>query len=70
MDLIIYCVILALVGFMRIGQTAQVSDDEGIVDTGVTTISSAYEELPIGQNLALKKEDGAYTLILEELGLI
>jgi hypothetical protein len=70
MDLIIYCVIIALVGFMRIGQTAQVSDDEGIVDTGVTTISPAYEELPIGQNLALKKEVGAYTLILEELGLI
>ena len=70
MDLLIYCVILTIVGFVRIGQTAQVSDDEGIVETGVTTIVSGYDDIPVGNNLALKKELNAYTLILEELGLM
>jgi hypothetical protein len=70
MDLIIYCIILVLIGFMRVGQTAQVSDDVGIVDTGVTTVTCAeYADLPVGQNLGLIKEPDAYTLILEEWGL-
>jgi hypothetical protein len=70
MDLIIYCVIIAIIGFVRVGRTAQVSEDEGIVETGATVTSSTYDDLPIGQNLQLFKEPGAYTLILKELELI
>ncbi len=69
MDLIIYMLILLMVGFTRVNRTASISEDEGIADTGVTVVQTAYEDLPIGQNLGLLKEEGAYTLILEELGL-
>lgn len=68
MDLIIYCVVLALIGFLRVGQTSNISNDESIVETGAT-VSVDYD-IPVGQNLAMLKESGAYTLILEELGLI
>lgn len=69
MDLLVYMAVIVIVGFLRVGTTARVSDDVGIVDTGATVIM-ASEDLPIGQNLALLKEAGAYTLILEDLGLI
>lgn len=45
-----------------------VSESEGIINTGKTTTTEC--ELPYAQNLALHKEHGAYTLILQELGLI
>lgn len=68
MDLIVYCCILALVGIVRVGKTQDVPESVGIVSSGATTTVDC--ELPVGQNLALIKEHGAYTIILEELGLI
>lgn len=69
MDLTIYMLCLIVIGFIRVGHTGHISEDQGIVDSGVTTVEGSYEDIPIGQNLGLKKEFGAYTLILEELGL-
>lgn len=57
-----------MVGFIRVGKTQSVPDSVGIVSTGGTTTIDC--ELPVGQNLSLMKEPGAYTIILEELGLI
>ena len=68
MDAIIYIIILYIIGMYRKGSTMAVSETEGIVSTGGTTTVNC--ELPYGQNLALYKEQGAYTLILQELGLI
>lgn len=70
MDIFIYVAILVIMGAIRVGKTSQVSEDSGIVDTGATVIMSGYDDIPIGGNLALKKERCAYTLILEELGLM
>lgn len=67
MDLIIYCIIIGLVGLVRVGSTKNVPESVGISDAGVTTTVDC--ELPIASNLALNIEYGAYTLILEELGL-
>lgn len=68
MDLIVYCSILAIVGFIRVGSTQHVSESAGIVSSsGTDTIDC---DLPVGSNLALLKEPGAYTIILEELGLM
>lgn len=67
MDLFIYCGIILVLGITRVNQTRHVSDSVGIVDIGTTTTIDC--ELPIAQNLGLVREYGAYTLILEELGL-
>lgn len=66
MDLLVYCLILIVVGFIKVSSTAAVSDDVGVAET----VSVETCDLPIGNNLALKKEVGAYTLILYELGLV
>lgn len=68
MDLIIYCGVLAILGIVRIGRTQDVPESVGITSSGETTTINC--ELPIGSNLGLIKEPGAYTIILEELGLI
>lgn len=68
MDLIIYCFIILVVGMIRVGKTREVPDSVGITNNGST--STVNCELPIGGNLALIKEPGAYTIILEELGLM
>lgn len=68
MDLLIYCIILSVVGFLRIASTKSVPDSVGITDAGVTTTIDC--ELPVAQNLELIKEENAYTIILEQLGLI
>lgn len=70
MDLLIYCAILAILGFVRIGQTSRISEDEGIAETGATVLVQEYDNIPIGDNLALNREYNAFTLILEELGLM
>lgn len=67
MDLLIYCAVLDILGYVRFYKTQQVADTVGIVDTGATTTANC--DLPIASNLGLVKEAGAYTLILEELGL-
>lgn len=67
MDLIVYCGILFMLGVIRVNKTREVSDTVGITDTGGTTTVDC--DLPIGQNLALLREPGAYTIILQELGL-
>ena len=68
MDLILYCGVLLLLGIIRVNQTRTVSESDGIVSaTGTTTVNC---DLPIGSNLSLIRESGAYTIILEELGLI
>lgn len=70
MDLVVYLILLVGLGAVRVSQTGFLPEDEGIADTGATVVASAYEDIPIGQNLELYKESGAYTLILEELRLI
>lgn len=67
MDLLIYLAVLGIVGYIRFYKTQQVSDSVGIVETGATITADC--DLPIASNYALKKESGAYTLILTELGL-
>lgn len=69
MDLILYVFILIVIGFIRVSKTQNISDDVGIVNTGAT-VSRFSNDLPVASNLQLAKEDGAYTLILEELGLL
>lgn len=69
MDLILYVLILIVIGFIRVSKTQDISDDVGIVNTGAT-VSRFSNDLPVASNLQLVKEDGAYTLILEELGLL
>lgn len=68
MDLIVYCAALALIGFIRVSKTQNIPESVGIIDTGATSTISC--ELPIGSNLALIREPGAYNIILEELGLM
>lgn len=67
MDLIVYCIIVAVVGMLRVNGTKNVPESMGVTGVGVTTTADC--ELPIAENLALEKEFSAYTLILEELGL-
>ena len=69
MDLVLYICIILIVGFMRVSKTQYISDDIGIIDTGAT-VSRFSEDIPLASNLKLEKEQGAYTLILEELGLL
>ncbi len=68
MDFIIYLVVLLLMGFIRVRKTSMVSEDEGIVDTGVDTIEIC--SLPISQNLELKRDPNAFLLIPKQLGLL
>lgn len=68
MDCLIYAAILLIIGFIRMNATQNVSDSVGIVDNGITTTIDC--ELPYSSNYELIKESGAFTLILEDLGLI
>lgn len=67
MDLFAYCAILGIVGFIKISKTKNVSDEVGI--TGSQTVVQTVD-LPVGANLRLLREPGAYTAILRELGLM
>lgn len=67
MDILIYCAVIATIGFLRVSGTSQVADTVGIVNTGATVTADC--DLPVASNLELIKEDGAFTLILEEFGL-
>ena len=67
MDLIVYCLFIGLVGLIRVNSTKSVPQSAGITDMGMTSTIDC--ELPVASNLALNIEYGAYTLILEELGL-
>lgn len=68
MDFLIYIAVLAFIGFVRMNKTRNVADNIGIVSTGATVTVNC--DLPYSSNLALVKEAGAFTLILEDLGLI
>lgn len=68
MDLIIYCIILFLLGCYRVGATKNVDESVGIIQQGVE--QTDYDNLPYGENLALVRDYKAFTLILEELGLM
>lgn len=68
MDLLIYCGVLLVLGMTRVGKTRDVSDSVGIASTGGTTTIDC--ELPIGSNLGLIRERDAYTIILQQLGLM
>lgn len=67
MDLLLYCILIGIVGLIRVGSTRNVPDSAGITDIGVT--STVDCELPVASNMTHTIEYGAYTLILEELGL-
>ena len=66
MDLFIYLGILVVLGFSRVNATSNVSDEVSIADT--TTVPNC--DLPIGNNLQMSREVGAYTLILRQLRLM
>ena len=66
MDLFVYLGILVFFGLSRVNATSNVSDEVTIADT--TTVPVC--DLPIGNNLQMYRELGAYTLILRELGLM
>ena len=66
MDVIIYIIIVAVLGIIKMRQTIDVEDTGCVVESTVTVPQS---DLPYASNLELKREYGAYTLILEELGL-
>lgn len=68
MDFLIYMSVLGLIGFVRMNKTKDVTESIGIVSTGATVTVDC--DLPYASNLALVKEPGAFTLILEDLGLI
>lgn len=68
MDLLIYCLLLFVLGTIRVNKTRNVSELDGIVATTGTTTAEC--SLPVAENFHLIKEQGAYTLILMELGLI
>lgn len=61
-----YLGILLVLGFSRVNATSHVSDEVSIADT--TTVPAS--DLPIGNNLQMNKEFGAYTLILRQLRLM
>lgn len=60
MDLVVYLIALFVLFSMN---TNKVSTDQ--VD-----ITPSAIELPLGSNLGLKKEEGAYMAILKQLGLL
>lgn len=68
MDLLLYCLILFIAGTVRVNKTKNISELDGIVASVGTTTAEC--SLPVAENLHLIKEQGAYTLILMELGLI
>lgn len=71
MDVFVYIFIIAVLGFIKINnspqETTSVEAVETIVEDG--KVNEVDDSIPVASNLTLKKEDGAYTLILEELGL-
>lgn len=67
MDAIIYIVMIIVLGLYRFGQTKNVSESIGIVETGATVTCDC--ELPVASNLGLVREAGAYTLILDQFDL-
>ena len=70
MDLILYCVILLSVGFMKMYGSKKVSQGDTLLKPDNFTEGTVQVvELPIGNNLRLYKEQDAYTLILQQFGL-
>lgn len=68
MDFLLYIAITLVIGFIRVSSTKDVADSIGIVSTGATVTADC--DLPYSSNYELVKEPGAFTLILEELGLL
>lgn len=68
MDALLYLGIIALIGCVRVNQTKDIANNVGIIQTGSTI--KVKQDIPVGNNVTLYREAGAYTLILEELGLI
>lgn len=68
MDFLLYIIALVIIGFVRMNSTKNVADSIGIVSTGATVTVDC--DLPYSSNYELIKEPGAFTLILEELGLL
>lgn len=66
MDLIIYLVVMAAIGLIKMNTS---SDAVSTLLNNPGEVVSEVCTLPIGRNLSLLKEKDAYTLILEELGL-
>ena len=66
MDLFVYVAILLVFGFAKVRSTSDVPDTVTVADT--TTVPSS--DLPLGNNLQMRRELGAYTLILRQLGLM
>lgn len=67
MDLIAYLILLAGIGLYKMNMSHSEAADTLITQPGEAVIEMV--SVPIGDNLMLYKEQDAYTLILEELGL-
>jgi hypothetical protein len=66
MDLLIYCSVLLVLGFVRIKKTSNEPDAPLMVSENSIPI---IHNIPLGSNLGLKRISGAYTAILKEMGL-
>ena len=67
MDSIGFILIMLCIGLYKI---KFVKADESIVTQPGEAIVEIASDMPIGNNFDRLREDGAYTLILEELGLL
>ena len=69
MDLVVVVLFTFIYGFIKLYRSGNISLDSSPVmnDDGSITVSESFR--PVGNNLMLKKEPDAYTLILKELGL-
>ena len=67
MDSLIFLLIMLCVGLykMKFGKA-----EESIVAAPGEAVVEIASDIPIGNNFDRLKEEGAYTLILEELGLL
>lgn len=64
MDFILYLIIILIGGFLKMEQTKNVSEDEGIASTSYTVVNN---DIPIGDNLGLKREPNAFMLIVNDM---
>lgn len=67
MDIIIYVLIMVGIGLYKMKTVS--ADIQSMLVQEPATAEVIVTDIPIGNNMHLYKEQDAYTLILEELGL-
>lgn len=69
MDLLVYTLILVAVGFIKMNKKS-VSLPTPSGGTNIEMGTTVDVDIPIGNNLRLMREPEAYTLILQQFGLM